>query len=108
MFFVVITTYMKNSDILWLLIGLPSATLIGVIGYFILWWILLSILLPGDSNVTTDSAEDAVARVSTTQLTLLGLISFVIYKLSGKKEVTEKIESPASTTPEVDMLVNTI
>jgi hypothetical protein len=48
MFFVVITAYMDNSDILWLLIGLPSATLIGVIGYFILYWILLSILLPGD------------------------------------------------------------
>jgi len=44
--------------------------------------------MPGNANVEVDSKEEAVARVSTTQLTFLGLVSYVIYKLCGKKEDT--------------------
>ena len=86
--YVVIVTYINTKDFLYLLIGLPGVTVVTVIGYFILYWILLAILMPGDSLVKVDSKEDAVAKVSTTQLTFLGLASFVIYKLCGKKEDT--------------------
>ena len=86
--YVVIVTYINTKDFLYLLIGLPGVTVVTVIGYFILYWILLAILMPGDSLIEVDSKEDAVAKVSTTQLTFLGLASFVIYKLCGKKEDT--------------------
>ena len=84
--YVVIVKYITTKDFLYLLIGLPGVTVVTVIGYFILYWFLLGNLMPGDSLIEVDSKEDAVAKVSTTQLTFLGLASFVIYKLCGKKE----------------------
>ena len=56
-----------------------------IVAFFVIRWILLRILMPGNVVQEIPSADEAVARVSASHLTIMGLISFFLLKICGKK-----------------------
>ena len=57
--------------------------------FFILNWIMLLILMPGNKVQEIPDASEAIAKVSAGKMTVFGLISVFLYKMCGKKRVTK-------------------
>lgn len=81
-----------------------------LVGFFIVRWLLLKILWPGNEVYVVPSADETVAKVRASHLTILGLISFLLLKLCGKKKEakTEQSSEEAPSREEIDELINNI
>lgn len=83
--------------------------MVGVaLGFIILNWLLLLIFMPGNVVWPVDPSVETVTRVNATNMTILGFVSLVVYKLCGKKQVEKKTEVVAEPQAEVDELINSI
>ena len=83
--------------------------LTALIAFFITKWILLAILNPGNVVWPVTPADEAVKKVSATNLGVFGLVSYALYKLFGKKKAEKKeVAEETSAEAEVDELINSI
>lgn len=87
------------------------------IGFWILNFILLLFLMPGNNVQDVPSNEDAIRKVSATNMSILGFLSFFFFKLCAKKKEWQQklVKKEATTAPEssssaneIDELINTI
>ena len=83
------------------------------IGFFILRFILLLFLMPGNNIQEVPTEDEAIQRVNATHMSMLGYLSFFFYKLCGlkkraQKKTAEKRTSKAEETAEIDELINSI
>ena len=80
------------------------------ISFFIIRWFLMLYLWPGDEPYPVPSDGDAIKRVKATHMGALGLFSFLLFKLCGKKNQTKQktAKKEAVETAEIDELINTI
>jgi len=63
--------------------------------------------LPNENVVeSTESAEDAVAKINASHVTILGFVSLILYKLRGRGRTQVKAEKAAA--PEIETMINTI
>lgn len=88
-----------------------AGVVIIAISFFILNWLLLLILMPGNTVQEVPDASETIAKVSASNMTILGLISVFVYKMCGKKRVTKTVEAKAEVTTsavEIDELINSI
>jgi len=67
-------------------------------------------LNPGNVVWPVESGDQAIKKVSATNIGIFSLISYTLYKLFGKKKTTEKKEvvEESSAEAEVDELINSI
>ena len=86
-----------------------GGTCCSIILYFVVWRLMLLALLPGDVVWSVESGDQAIKKVSATNMGIFSLISFAIYKLFGKKNTEKKeIAEEKSAETEVDELINSI
>ena len=81
--------------------------------FFILRWILMLLLWPGNVIQEVPSDGEAIRQVNATHMSVLGFLSYFFYKLCGKKnqmkqKTAEKEANKAVETVESDELINTI
>ena len=71
---------------------------------------MLLALNPGNVVWPVESGDQAIKKVSATNLGIFGFISYVLYKLFGKKKSADKKEvaQESSAEAEVDELINSI
>ena len=69
---------------------------------------MLWTLLPGDVVWPVESGDQAIKKVSATNIGIFGLISYILIKLFGKKKSNDKKEvvEESDTQAEVDDLIN--
>lgn len=74
-----------------------AGTIVSLIGYFILKWILLAVLMPGDNIMDVDSPDSAIKNVHASHVTFLGLFSYAMYyiKKSRDERLAKKAKSAA-------------
>ena len=66
-------------------------------------------MLPGNVVWPVESADQAIKKVSATNMGIFGLITLAIYKLFGKKNTEKKeVAKESSAETEVDELINSI
>ena len=66
-------------------------------------------MLPGDVVWSVESGDQAIKKVSATNIGIFGMILFAIYKLFGKKNTEKKeVAEESSAETEVDELINSI
>ena len=85
------------------------------IGFFVVRWVLLLVLMPGNVVQPVPDEEDAIKQVRATHMTALGFITYFFYKLCGKKnEIKQRQQKEAVVPTEttisdgIDELINTI
>ena len=71
---------------------------------------MIETLTKGDVEWPVESGDEAIKKVSATNIGIFGFISFILYKLFGKKRSTEEREDKADEggSAEVDELINSI
>ena len=81
-----------------------------LVAFFIVRWLLLRVLWPGNEVYVVPSADETVAKVRASHLTILGLISYFLLKLCGKKKEakTEQSSDEVPSREEIDELINPI
>lgn len=94
-------------------IGFVAAGYVAIfISFFVVRFILLLILMPGNNVQDVPDEQDSIASVKATRITALGFISIFFYKLFGKKRELQQKRSAApaqkKTAEEIDELINTI
>jgi hypothetical protein len=95
-------------------VGIAAGGLVAIfIGFFILRWLLMLVLMPGNVIQEIPTEEEAVKKVNATHMSVLGFLSYFFYKLCGlksrvQKKTAEKKTSQAEETADIDELINTI
>jgi len=95
-------------------VGYAAAGFVAIfIGFFILRWLLMLFLMPGNVIQEIPDDEEAIRQVKATHMGVLGFLSYFFYKLCGKKnqmqkKTAEKETKKAEETAEIDELINTI
>ena len=97
-------------------VGYAAAGFVAIfISFFVVRFILLLILMPGNNIQPVPDEQDSIASVKATRITALGFISIFFYKLFGKKRELQQKRSAApaqkkttTSVEEIDELINTI
>ena len=78
--------------------------------FFILRWLLMLWLWPGNVIQPVPSDGEAIRKVNATSMSALGFLSYFFYKLCGKKNQMKQktAKKEAVETAEIDELINTI
>ena len=75
-----------------LLIKVSITIVGGIVGFFVLWYVLLAILQPGDNVWPVDTPEEASVKVSAGRLTFGGLFSYALYRVFGREKTVTVVE----------------
>ena len=90
-------------------IWVGGGCLTAIVAFVLTRLILLAILQPGNVVWSVTPADEAIRRVSATNVGIFGLVSYTLYKLFGKKKVEKKeVAEETSAETEVDELINSI
>ena len=78
--------------------------------FFIVRWLLMLWLWPGNVIQPVPSDGEAIRKVNATSMSALGFLSYFFYKLCGKKNQMKQktAKKEAVETAEIDELINTI
>ena len=86
-----------------------GGALASILVFLLSWWIMLAILQPGNVVWPVTPADEAIKKVSATNLGIFGFISFALYKLFGKKKAEKKeVVEETSAEADIDELINSI
>lgn len=84
---IIILAFIQKSETILRLLGVGSLGYVVIsVCYLVLRWALDLIFLPGDIVAPVMPADEAIAKINATHMTVFGLLSFAAYKIFGKKQ----------------------
>lgn len=94
----------EKDDFSWSFFGILSliCMCLCTIVFFILRWILLIVLMPGNEVIDVPTGNEAVTKVRAQHVTVLGLVSLAIYKYKTQKRSPAKTQQETEEDPEID------
>ena len=79
------TNYQAGTQTITYVVGIALAGIVVVVlGFFVIQWILLAILMPGNRGYDVEDPDTAIAKVYNSRLGLVGMVG-VIAAFFGKK-----------------------
>jgi len=98
--------YQAGTQTVQYLVGLSAGSFVGaIISFFILQWVLLLVLMPGNKVYDVEDPDTAIAKVYNSRLGLVGIVGLIAAYFGKKQQPEKKVVSAEAA---LDKLVNNL